>query len=69
MTCASTESYGAAPHRVHETSLREDLVHRLRHDYMCGGICSTIKGDPFDSSQRFVVFVTTLTVSLMVRFM
>ena len=58
-----------APDKVQETSLKTDAIHRLRHDFLCGGIVWQIPGDPFDWSQRLLVFVTTLIVSLLVSMM
>jgi hypothetical protein len=58
-----------SPDAVHETSWQDDVKHRLRYDYSMGGICCHLDGDPFDWSQRAVVFVTTLIISLMVSLM
>ena len=33
-----------SPKTVHETTMKEDVVHRLRHDYICGGICCQLPG-------------------------
>jgi hypothetical protein len=49
-----------------DTGCCEDLSHRFRHDYPMGGICCGVPGDPFDWSQRALVFLTTLIVSLAV---
>jgi len=58
-----------AADKTTETSLPTDVVHRLRHDFLCGGIMWMIPGHPFDWSQRLLVFVTTLIVSLLVSMM
>ena len=55
-----------SPDEDYMSSCSEDISHRIRHDYMCGGILCQIPGDPFDWSQRALVFVTTLIVSFMV---
>ena len=55
-----------SPDSVHDTTWKQDVKHRLRYDYSLGGICCQLEGDPFDWSQRAVVFVTTMIVSLMV---
>ena len=55
-----------SPDEEFMSSLQEDIAHRLRHDYPCGGILCQIPGDPFDWSQRVLVFHTTLILSLMV---
>jgi hypothetical protein len=58
-----------SPDAVHPTTWQHDVKHRLRHDYSMGGIFCQLDGDPFDWSQRAVVFVTTLIISLMVSIM
>jgi hypothetical protein len=55
-----------SPDEDYMSSCSEDIAHRIRHDYSCGGILCQIPGDPFDWSQRFLVFHTTLIMSLFV---
>ena len=55
-----------SPDEDYMSSCSEDISHRIRHDYSCGGIFCQIPGDPFDWSQRFLVFHTTLIMSLCV---
>lgn len=52
-----------------ETTLVEDVCHKLRHDFSYGGILCQLPGDPFDRFQRALLFVTTLLVTLMVSLM
>jgi hypothetical protein len=55
-----------SPDEDYMSTCTEDIAHRIRHDYSCGGILCQIPGDPFDWSQRFLVFHTTLIMSLFV---
>jgi hypothetical protein len=52
-----------------KTSLAEDVVHKLRHDWTCGGILCPVLSDPFDWCQRGLLLVTTLLVNLMTSLM
>lgn len=52
-----------------ETTLVEDVCHRLRHDFSYGGILCQLPGDPFDRFQRALLLVATLLVTLMVSLM
>lgn len=69
MEFATERARVLSPDNEHPTTLRQDIVHRFRHDYDCGGMFCQLPGDPFDWSQRAMVFTTTVIVSLTVSLM
>ena len=49
-----------------QTTIREDCSYWIRVKTSAGGICCPVQGDPFDNTQRMLVFVATGIVSMTV---